>query len=241
MKTAILMCGQPREMKHCWESFRDHVYSQMPNPDVFIYSSQYLTVGNEFFDTFQPKAFKVEDQITFPDLEARLNKAGYHNRGSTNACLQQIYGWKKVWELKQAYELETGTEYDLVVRVRPDTIFLRPITLDLFDLEKINNLHSPHDPKFAVEFVAGPNHLMETFCGTFDWLDANCEQELLKSNPRIDRFCNRYDCDTIVATHLFDHKGVPRAEQKLPPEAWSVHHHYRIWRLHIDGCYERAI
>ena len=111
MRVAVCMSGLPRDIDEIWKPFRDNFLSNMPNADLFIYSGQQA----DAFAHLSPKKLLVEPQIRHPALEEKI-RTHYHSPDNTNPYIQQVYGLKKVWELKKQYEQEIGISYDLVVR-----------------------------------------------------------------------------------------------------------------------------
>src|SRR5262249_9157973 len=118
-KIAVLISGQPRTVARTWRSMSDHLLAQLGDHDVFIHTSQPY---EESWAGWGPKSCCVEEQFRFPSLEDRLGDVFFHPP-HLNSYLQQIYGWKRVWETKVEYEEATGSRYDFAVRCRPDLLF----------------------------------------------------------------------------------------------------------------------
>ena len=236
MRTAICISGQPREVEETWRSW-SNVLDHLPNPDVFIYTSEQFSVSKDFFTVLQPKAYVVESQVRFPDLEALVRSIGYCGNDHINSYLQQIYGWKKVLGLKQSYE--TDFRYDFVVRTRPDLIFLKPITQDMLVLDKINTLRTPEALSITSEFAIGPNDQMELYLNVFDWLRENGVQKLTRDNPRTVPAVNRlYDPDSILATYLLDDMGLTLPPTKLPEDYPNRYYFFQIMSRHKKNLYQ---
>ena len=233
MRTAILLCGMPREFPETWESFIENLYSQMPNPDVYIYAPSPYEVP-EFFSIVKPKAYVVEPQFRHTHLEPFLSSIGFYAEHRIDPTIQQFYGLKKVWELKQS----VGEKYDLVIRTRPDLIYLTPITLDILDTEELNNLHANFAPSMCTEFAAGPEHLIEKYCGIYDWLDGEGRKLLDQNNPRLNYpLDHKYNCDLLMISYIEDYLGIQLARQRLPKETPSPYDYYRIMGRHKKGEY----
>jgi hypothetical protein len=237
MRTAICFSGQPRGVATCWRSAWEHLIRHLPNPDVFIHSSQpYSNVPQEFYDILHPVKVVIEDQYPFPHIEDILSRTRYYDNGHRNSYLQQIFGWKRVGEVKKEHENSTGVKYDLAVRIRPDLIFLQDVPLATLELDKVNTLHGvgPGVAAMPVEFAIGPDQLMDKYFGCFDWLCAEGEKHLKSDNWRILLGgYNHYNCDLIMATYMIDALGVPVARNNLSPYSY-----YRIKHLHDMGIYQ---
>lgn len=236
-RTAVLLSGLPREVDETWRSWAN-LLGALPNPDIFIYSSQYYTVGPEFYTSILPKKYKVENQWRHTETEQKIKNAGFYDNDQINSCIQQFYGIKRVWELKEDYEKEMGIKYDLVVRTRPDFIWLRPINLDWLELDKISNLHANFSPTVCSEFAIGPNDLMEKYCKLFDCFSSIGEQVFLNTNPRLSYSNGLYNTDVVLTVYLYDHlKLQTGTNERIPMDFHSPYDYYRIMFRHKRNLY----
>lgn len=206
MRIAVCLSGQPRSVAKVWHS----LYQNLVRPlecDVFIHTSEPYQVEDDFWTKIRPKKYSVEPQFPFPEQEAALREK-YFCVASLNSYLQQIHGYRRAWELKEE-------PYDLVIRTRPDLEYLRPITLDMFDPEKINILPRAIDPKREQcgtdVFFIGPDHLMKEVFNVFDWvanltIGSAWTQRLPPENVVV--LGGRHCPETIMATML-EQKKVP--------------------------------
>jgi hypothetical protein len=248
MRTAICLSGlavSPQVsvplnwQEECGGSFCRHLLAHFPNPDVFIYTGQPYPADQQFIDTIKPVAYVVEEQVRHPHMEDVLRKVNYGEPGHYNAYSQQIYGWKRVGELKTAHEQATGAKYDIVVRTRPDFLYFKDIKPDMLELDKLNTLHPKTDRNLANEFAIGPDNIMSLYFGQYDWLLNEGEKFLNKDNFRLYYHHLQIFCSaTILSTYLIDQMKVPVAEQKLPEGCTSPFQVYRITYRHKLGCYE---
>jgi hypothetical protein len=248
MKIAVLMCGMPVSpqcagsdggVREGWHSFCKFLLSNLNDPDVFIHSGLEYPVGKDFFDAIKPKIYEVEPQFHHPETEQIVREIGYYCDSHVNSYVQQIYGWKKVWELKTRHEATTGTQYDFVVKVRPDFIYFKPITLDLFELDKISTLHHENSSVVPTEFACGPDHVMKLYCGMYDWLMEHGKHRLPKTHARLwDSPGQLYNCDLILTAYLVDEMGLQRGKQKLPEGCVCPFQVYRIMYRHQQGLYD---
>jgi hypothetical protein len=241
MRTAICFSGQPREVADIWPTFVNNLLNQMPSPDVFIHSSG--PYPDAFLKAVQPKKYVVEPQVCYPHLENLLKMVGYLPDDNRNSCLQEFNGVKQANLLKRAYEQEHGFHYDLVVKTRPDLLYLRPITLDLLELDKINNLIVPDFPFYISEFAIGPNDQMDRYCELFDWFSQHGERFLNRDNPRF-KYRNQFSPLIILAIYLEDYCGFTLGRPNLPEDVKKMHRkytgsaYYRIMYRQKLGYYE---
>lgn len=233
MNTAICLSGQPREIAKIWQYFVKNLYNQFPNPDVFIYSPELYPVDNDYFKIVKPKVYCVEPQRRFPEVEEILRKINYYDEGHINNFIQQIYGLKRVCELKQRCEQRSSKKYDLVIRSRPDMLYLRPITMDMVDIYRINTLQGQSELRMSMEFMVAPN-CMDAYFNIFDWLLGAGKDKLAEFNYRLPLFNKNYDSDLILATYISSLK-IPVAEPKLPHDTSSAYCYYQIMYKHKDG------
>ena len=172
MKIAVCMSGQPRTIAQVWRTLHFNFLKSL-DYDLFIHSSEYYPVEADFFTTLQPRIYRVEKQYAFPELVEQMAPI-YFNAQALKGNLQQAYAWKRVFQLKDLYSQDHNIVYDVVVRLRPDIEYLSPITLDMFDLTKINYFPRIADPERnqcpTDVFAIGPDTLMNKLGELFGWL-----------------------------------------------------------------------
>jgi hypothetical protein len=237
MRTAVCLSGQPREVSEVWQTFRDHLYKNMPNPDVFIYTSQDYACP-DFFNEIKPAAYVIEDQFRHIAIEDYLRAAGFYAEHRIDPTIQQFYGTTKVRDLVKSHEEQNGFKYDLIVRTRPDFIYLRPVTLDIFDLTKLNNFHMPGALSMSTEFAIGPREEMNKYFGLYDWLATEGIKYLTPANPRLEfPPDHKYNCDVIMVTYIEDYLKMQLGTPKYAPDATWPYDYYRIYIRHVKGQY----
>lgn len=212
--------------------------SNLPNPDLFIYSGEQYPEPLGLFDLIKPVKYIVEPQFQHHDIERVLKQVGYHCDNHLNAYIQQIFGVKKVWEHKLLYEQEQGFKYDYAVRTRPDTIWLRPFTLDMVEPGRISTIH---DRAVCCEFMIGPNNEdMDRYFKLYDWIRDHGEVELKPDNSRLfSAHRGGYNSDNIMATYLIDYCGIQLGNaDRLPADHKWAHDYYRVMHLHQKGIYD---
>src|ERR1022692_2308582 len=135
MRTAVCISGQPRTVEKVHKEAVKYLFNNLGDYDLFIHSSESYPLDCDLWEEWNVISYQVEEQKRFFDLERRLKNVYFHPP-ILNNYLQQIYGWKRVWELKTNHEKENNVKYDFVIRTRPDILYHNHVTLDLFDLSK---------------------------------------------------------------------------------------------------------
>ena len=149
MKTALLISGQIRDAKNCYDSVKTHILDKF-NPDVFIntwkpsnqikdHRDKYLPNEmniDEIIEKYNPKTIEVEDfdnphmkvvvDSLIDDIKAkRLN--AYDGTLPWETRFENVfYMHYKIWKtknLKMIYEQTNGIVYDRVIKSRFDLKF----------------------------------------------------------------------------------------------------------------------
>lgn len=127
----------------------DHRGSSFNHGDVSVDVAAMGKVGKDELYRLYPNAKDInienyDDWVARldPKMEASLEK-GFYNNGSTVLCPNTVYPQLyKVWDanrMKVAYEHRWKFQYDLVIRMRPDTWLLEPIPAEkLSDFVKLD-------------------------------------------------------------------------------------------------------
>lgn len=145
MKIAVCLSGHMRKFRDTFPSINVHLLSRY-NCDVFIhtwdkmgYSSAFKTDNTQdntqsyvsiIQQLYKPKKMIVEESSFVEELKAQGNIYAPHLRnepkhvGHMASMFYKIYA---VNELRNQYQLETGTQYDWVVRARTDLTFHAPV------------------------------------------------------------------------------------------------------------------
>jgi len=238
MRTAVCISGQPKDFAETWMSIVDNLLVKLPGPDVFIHSSAAYPDDTDWRRLMRPKKYVIEEQYPFPELEAKLDRLNYYAKHHANSYLQQIFGFKRVWAIKKEYEAEAGVRYDFAIRCRPDLLFLRPIQLDFFDLNKINVFDPPD--YMGIEFAFGKDDLMASYMNVFDWLCGEGEERLLADTRRRDvNDYGFYNCDLIQRAYLLDNLKLPVRQILVGGQGQNPYDYYRIMYLHKQGQYDQ--
>lgn len=141
MKIAICLSGHMRKFTNTFQSFYTHCLGQY-DCDVFLhtwdrmgYGSAYKADPNQdvtekyrgqIEKVYKPKKIIIENSSFIEQLKQEGNRYAPHLIGVPKPVGHMASMFYKIWsanELRKAYEIETGTQYDWVVRARPDLIF----------------------------------------------------------------------------------------------------------------------
>jgi len=233
MKTAVCLSGQPREVAECWPSLAQHLLPHLPEPDLFVHTSE--PYPQDFLEVLAPKAYRVEEQVRHPELEALFARVGYHSQPHANSFIQESRGWREVGRLKSDYESKTGVHYNWVVKTRPDLFYLRDIPFDLYDPGRLNTL----DPGvLSAEFVAGPGPLLDAYFGFFDWLQGEGEHFLRPDHPLLKESPHAHPGYTgilMLEVYLLDRQKLEVSTK--PTGCHSQYCFYRIRHCQQAGTY----
>jgi hypothetical protein len=102
----------------------------------------------------------VEKEKHWPWSASIMAQYSYSDEYGINGLQQQLYGMHKCNEMRKQYSSETGVEYDYVIRLRPDTSFMKVFP----DLE---NLDFASDQDGASKVFHA--HKDACCCGNEDW------------------------------------------------------------------------
>lgn len=144
--------------------------------DIFIHTWKHPYI-NKLIDTYNPKSILVEDSKDFSKFsKINISHASQH------------YSIHKANELKNIFQFQSQTyDYDLVIKMRFDTIFFKKIELNTLDKNKFNV--SKYRGKYMdislndILFCARPE-IMNIVCSLYNYMpDYN---ELIGSSIRSD-------------------------------------------------------
>lgn len=149
MKVAVCISGQLRTYEKCYDNLRKYILEPL-KADVFIQiwdtvgashkelpSNAYQDKVNEntILDMYKPKKLVIESQPKnahdnlygkkVPDILKKIEPLHY------KSALSMFYQIKKCNDLAITYSREHKFQYDIIVRVRPDTMFLEKIPENL--------------------------------------------------------------------------------------------------------------
>jgi hypothetical protein len=137
---ALLVSGSVRHLKETAENLDQMLISKLPSCDVFIFAPD--DGHAQHISLLDPVRWKAEPDH---DLEEGVLRNGIHCSLKTGVqrYLQQLNGLKQCHRLLAEYQAETGCVYDVLIRCRPDILFVTPVE----GLERID-LRYLHVPDF---------------------------------------------------------------------------------------------
>jgi hypothetical protein len=128
MRTAIIYCGAARTVSQTYENHRWHLRN-LPNKEIFCSVVDDAQADDMLLlrdHTFPGRPFHME-KVVQPEVELWPEKtqfhSGYPRSTSQEGVLKQLWAWNRAWEL--FCSVANPEDYDVVVRIRPDTAFLR--------------------------------------------------------------------------------------------------------------------
>jgi hypothetical protein len=101
----------------------------------------------------------------------------YIQNSFIGATYSMAYGWKRVFEIFKQYTQESGKQYDLVIRTRPDLRYEIPLNLEYLAKECASSVLIPQGHDWCggitdILSISNPEKI-EVICNWFDWLRYN--------------------------------------------------------------------
>lgn len=174
-KIALCFSGLYRTFDECFDKVKSNIIdfnSGSCEIDLFGYlnSNDEIQIPDVGF-----KKCIIEKDQPHPDLSYQRERYTVVAPAEKNVYYQ-LYGGKRVNELRKEYEKENGFEYDYVVKIRPDVSFLTPV--DFSSLEKgFLFLPNGHDHTgFNDRFAVGESKIMDIYYGRLEfWMQKHPE------------------------------------------------------------------
>lgn len=123
-RVALCMSGSCRGLSETWPLFKKLVLDHIGAWDLFIYTPE--DEHRHLAADLGPKSLKIEADNPIDEQEIH-NGVHCRLKNGLQPYLQQLYGIQQCHKLMKEYAGSTGTEYDLVIRCRPDLLFVAPI------------------------------------------------------------------------------------------------------------------
>lgn len=153
MKKNIAICVYGLHPDKCWKNIRKRKTNSVPkyfkqnlidcnkddNVDVFIHSFSY-DYKNKIINEYNPTKYIIEKQRTFDkkynckELDELYKKNYQMDWHSLAKCI--LYGMKTSVSIMHQYEKDTNTKYDIVLLMRSDLLWMRPLVFRNHDNEK---------------------------------------------------------------------------------------------------------
>lgn len=158
MNVVVLISGQMRTADRCAAGIR----SIYPDATFVVHADQDANADKAFL--FRPAVVVVERQHEMPERREYTWQSGRGNHG-VQRTLKQLNCLRRTWQIYEA----SGIEADVVVRCRPDSLFLvkpEPPTPDGFYVPAFANWWGLND-----RFAWGPPDAMRRYFMRLDRLD----------------------------------------------------------------------
>lgn len=186
LKVALCFSGQPRAWKIALKSIQEFISEFTFKPDIFMHVWNFNSTSNHVVGVskgkiwehtlidkqeldhlaqcYNPTDILIEDRKKSQNIADRTLRRIVDNKKENvdvkyTPCYlaPQYYGIKKAAELKRNYELKHNFTYDLVIRMRYDTVFLENSAF-LFNYElekpKPSTVYSTHTfPQDEIPFM----------------------------------------------------------------------------------------
>ena len=144
-KIALLYSGQPRHLKEAFPNHHDTFWKPNNSYQIDVFAHMWYDekwIGNYFWDQYKdrgrweadlkefmqdnwnPKAITFEEPKEFEPEDIVPDPRFPH---PVNNIISQFYSISQANNLKKKYEDENNFKYDVVVRLRTDEYFQRPI------------------------------------------------------------------------------------------------------------------
>lgn len=133
-KTAILIFGQPRTYKKCYQSLFDNIINQNDhNFDIYLITWK-KDFNDELFKYYKPKDVLLLEYDDFlKDLQG-INKLkiglDYQNPSDRKEHKDKNTYFVQLWQWYKGYEFIKNKNYDYIVRTRFDNYFNKSIIIN---------------------------------------------------------------------------------------------------------------
>ena len=187
LKIAVCFSGQVRTWKHCYHNWEDNLAS-LGDVDYFCHFWDYNSIPlgaingydvvpddtllseeekQSIISALKPKRIEFESKKTWPNVDELDH--WYSKRITTKLIplfRNQFYSLIKVANLKRQYELENKFEYDVVIRMRPDSIFFTKPNIIKPAPNTIYTIHQSYSTNLNMFGIADVYYHCDSF--TFD-------------------------------------------------------------------------
>lgn len=229
MKVAICLSGQARTWKRCLPNWQEHLLSQTARFDFFVHFWDYNTMPRQVWTrNVSGQTMKFEDVALTDDDKQSIRESlnpvactfepkmefshSYYQTRNRIAwwTVDQFSSMAKASHLRRLHELKTGEHYDLVIRLRSDLFFTKPVQLP--SPPRSNTVYITH-PKWDAEWNAF--RISDIF--------------FMGNSASYDQAASFYDHMAFI-----DAADVSGDETKtgFPPEL-ALYHHYKSCGLNI--------
>ena len=171
-RTAVCMSGRCAGLDQTHQAIRECLLNQIGDYDLFMFVPQ--DANSHLAALLNPTVIRIEDD---PPLNEGILVNGINCRLKTGvqSYLQQLYGLKQCNQLRLWHEKERGICYDLIIRCRPDLMFVKP--LDNLSLLDLSYIHVPDfhgfdgiNDRFAIGYTDPMNIYMNKLDEVHDYV-----------------------------------------------------------------------
>jgi hypothetical protein len=193
-KIAICFFGICRSTPYTIESIKNNIYNQLDNMNINydVYSHTYninkdynntwsqelnIKINNDNCKLLNSKYVLIEDE---DEIKEKINIESYRTHGNPWASLIGIYTGKPctdfitldnaILSLYSTYQVtnmwkQSGIEYDAIIYLRPDVLYINPLTKDYFNLIDDNLIIIPNFAEHPINdrFAIGNPHVMQIY------------------------------------------------------------------------------
>jgi len=185
---------------HCWENeseMRNYGFESIKYPFPSCPAKSIL-------EKYKNINYKISKNSLYKDYFDSLYNQIINKNGKSNSSLfSQFFSMNKADKLRRNYERDNCMKFDIVIRMRFDSLIKSKLVFEKFDLKKINVERSmyhfaeqvqPGKPKgINDQFAFGPSDLMTYYFDVFD-------QMVKIANEKNSRFCPHF----ILGQHLLN-------------------------------------
>ena len=171
MKTSLLFSGQLRGFKHVVENINKNIISNLGDVDAYFY------ITGKVEDTSHLNCNTYIKEFVDEDYDVSRLTMENPNKEFQKRFVGQFYALKQC----KNFMKEHNKNYDLVVRIRPDSFFEKELTMDMIDKSKINISDFHQWGGINDRFAIGPQKEMEIYCDMVDSIfdiGGNAEKKL---------------------------------------------------------------
>jgi len=154
-----------------------------PDPnDLGTVQHESIIDVNSVINLINPVKIEILDAGTFEEQTTGLLKEVCEWRDSSSnkeywgymprSHVSQYYTWKRVDDLRKAYEIETSTKYDIIIRARTDLLiedFLDPFHLQIENLVLTQVRNDINEPLWINDIMfMGSSNVISNLCQLYD-------------------------------------------------------------------------
>jgi hypothetical protein len=171
MRVALILSGKFRNSFKEYASIKKNLIDKY-DVDVFISYGYTLNnidcVPNDLIKLYNPVSFEF---FEYPnEIYTNINSVSKYEKAiesNTTSIYMMWYGINKVNELKTAYEIANGFEYDVVIKSRFDIEFKNTVLLKKLDNSIFIPIGSDHRGGYNDLVAYGSSNTMNYYCSTY--------------------------------------------------------------------------